>query len=67
MKRPIVGYHQDEEEHWVARLDCRHFQHVRHDPPWMKRHWVLSEDGRTSRLGMLLECLKCEEQEPPDY
>ncbi|MCV6623091.1 MAG: DUF3565 domain-containing protein, partial [Cellvibrionaceae bacterium] len=37
MKQPIVGYHQDEENHWVARLACGHFQHVRHDPPWTNR------------------------------
>ena len=33
MKRRIVGFHQDEEQHWVAELECRHNQHVRHDPP----------------------------------
>jgi uncharacterized protein DUF3565 len=34
MQRRIVGYHQDDERHWVAELECGHAQHVRHDPPW---------------------------------
>lgn len=34
MKRSIAGFHQDEESHWVAELDCGHGQHMRHDPPW---------------------------------
>jgi hypothetical protein len=28
-----VGYHQDEEQNWVAELSCGHQQHVRHRPP----------------------------------
>ncbi|WP_448214248.1 DUF3565 domain-containing protein [Colwellia sp. MEBiC06753] len=43
MKQAIVGYHQDEEQHWVARLACGHNQHVRHDPPWIQRPWVITE------------------------
>ncbi len=39
-----VGFYQDEEGHWAARLECGHGQHVRHDPPWMVREWVF--DGR---------------------
>ena len=46
----IVGYHLDVENHWVAELNCGHFQHVRHEPPWMTRLWVLTEKGRTSML-----------------
>ena len=26
--RKIVGFHQDEERHWVADLECGHTQHV---------------------------------------
>jgi hypothetical protein len=33
MERLIVGFHQDEEKHWVAQLECGHNQHVRHQPP----------------------------------
>jgi hypothetical protein len=61
VKRRIAGYHQDEERHWVAELDCGHTQHVRHDPPWQVRPWVTSEEGRKSRLGTELDCRGCEE------
>ena len=61
VKRRIAGYHQDEERHWVAELDCGHTQHVRHDPPWQVRPWVTSEDGRSSHLGSELDCRRCEE------
>ena len=66
MKQSIVGYHQDEETHWVARLACGHFQHVRHDPPLISRPWVLTEAGRDSRLGELLDCKKCDVGVPKD-
>jgi hypothetical protein len=62
MKQAIVGYHKDEEDHWVADLACGHSQHVRHDPPWQVREWVVTEEGRNSRLGVELECLKCDEE-----
>ncbi len=57
--RAIVGFHQDDEGHWVADLECGHTQHVRHDPPLVERPWVLSPEGRAARLGALLACLKC--------
>jgi hypothetical protein len=60
MKRPIVGYHRDEEGHWVAELACGHGQHVRHDPPWQVREWVTTEQGRTAFLGVELECVLCD-------
>lgn len=60
MKRRIAGYHQDAESHWVADLDCGHTQHVRHDPPWQVRPWVITVDGRESHLGTALECLLCD-------
>jgi hypothetical protein len=34
MKRAVIGFDKDEEGHWVAKLECGHGQHVRHDPPW---------------------------------
>jgi len=34
MKQPIIGYHKDEKDDWVAELRCGHNQHVRHNPPW---------------------------------
>lgn len=66
MERSIVGYRQDEENHWVALLDCGHPRHVRHDPPMVSRPWVLTETGRSSRLGMKLTCVRCDQAEWPD-
>ncbi|WP_254275846.1 DUF3565 domain-containing protein [Halomonas sp. 3H] len=66
MKQPIVGYHLDEEGHWVAELACGHCQHLRHQPPWTERPWVLSAARRRSRLGLLLGCVKCDRGEPRD-
>jgi len=57
--RRIVGFHQDAEGHWVADLDCGHTQHVRHDPPWQRRPWVTTEEGRATFIGVELRCLKC--------
>jgi uncharacterized protein DUF3565 len=61
VKRRITGFHQDEESHWVAELECGHNQHVRHDPPWQMRPWVLTAEGRRSRLGETLNCVICDE------
>jgi PAS domain S-box-containing protein len=66
MERRVTGFHRDEEEHWVAELECGHNQHVRHDPPWEQRPWVVTEEGRRSRLGMRLNCVKCDRGEPRD-
>ncbi len=61
MKQKIFAYHQDTELDWVAELKCGHYQHVRHNPPWTNRPWVLTEQGRNSKLGVELECKKCDE------
>jgi hypothetical protein len=66
MKQPIVGYHRDEEDHWVAELACRHNQHVRHNPPLVSRPWVATEAGREAMLGYELDCKKCDRDEPVD-
>lgn len=60
MKQAITGFHQDDQRHWVAELACGHNQHVRHDPPWQMRPWVLSEEGRRTRLGEMLNCVLCD-------
>jgi len=62
----MIGFHTADEGHWVARLACGHHQHVRHDPPWIERPWVISESGRRSALGRELDCRKCDEGAPPD-
>jgi len=61
MNRIIEGFEQDDEHHWRAILDCGHRQHVRHDPPLTTREWVLTEQGRASRLGFELNCKRCDE------
>jgi len=66
VKRRMVGFHQDDEAHWVAELDCGHNQHVRHDPPWVRREWVTTEGGREAALGRALDCVKCDQGAPPD-
>jgi ketosteroid isomerase-like protein len=57
--RRIVGFHEDGEHQWVADLECGHTQHVRHDPPWQQRPWVLSDEGRRGFLGAELPCVIC--------
>ena len=63
--RAIVGFRQDDEDHWVAELECGHTQHVRHDPPLVERPWVLTAEGRTARVGQRLRCVKCLEAPAP--
>lgn len=66
MKQPITGFHQDEEQHWVAELACGHNQHVRHNPPWTNRPWVITAEGRAGFIGKALNCRKCDSDAPPD-
>jgi Protein of unknown function (DUF3565) len=63
MLRAVIGFEQDDEAHWVARLECGHGVHVRHDPPWTVREWVVTEVGRRERIGSLMECKRCEDPE----
>jgi len=59
IERAIIGFHQDEFDDWVADLQCGHTQHVRHQPPWQERPWVVNEEGRADHLGQTLGCKKC--------
>ena len=61
MLQAIIGFHLDDEQHYVAELDCGHNQHVRHTPPWQNRPWVLTESGRNEKLGVMLDCKLCGE------
>ena len=63
MKRAITGFRQDEEANWVAELECGHTRHVRHNPPWIERPWVLTEVGRQGFIGRVIECKKCDEEQ----
>ena len=66
MERKITGFHLDEHNDWVAELDCYHGQHVRHQPPFTNRPWVVSEAGRASKIGATLNCVRCDALEFPD-
>jgi hypothetical protein len=59
--RKIIAFHQDEHGDWVADLECGHTQHVRHNPPWMNRPWVVTTEGRNAYLGRELNCAVCKE------
>ena len=69
MLRKIIGFQRDleEPEQWLAKLDCHHFQHIRHKPPWQSRPWTQSEKGRCSMLGHELNCVKCDNSEVADW
>lgn len=62
MLQRVVGFDQDEEAHWRARLQCGHAIHVRHDPPWTLREWVLREESRAERIGTEMDCKRCDEE-----
>lgn len=66
MRRTIAGFHQDDEGWWVAELSCLHRQHVRHQPPWQERPWVVADEERSARLGTELECAACDRAELPE-
>jgi len=57
--RAITDFHQDDEGHWVAELACGHTRHMRHNPPFQERPWVLTPGGRADKLGTPVECRKC--------
>ena len=66
MKQTIMRFNRDELGDWVAELACGHAQHVRHNPPWQNRSWVVSKDGRNKMVGQLLECRLCDRLDNQD-
>ncbi|MBA3582695.1 MAG: DUF3565 domain-containing protein [Gammaproteobacteria bacterium] len=60
MQRKIISFHQDADKHWTATLDCGHTQHVRHNPPWQNRPWILHAQTREKHIGKTLNCRLCE-------
>jgi tellurite methyltransferase len=66
MERSILGFHRDEEDYWVAELECGHSQHVRHNPPFENRPWTTTQEGRQSKLGQQLRYLNCDRFELPE-
>ncbi|RWU25731.1 DUF3565 domain-containing protein [Pseudomonas alkylphenolica] len=55
----VLGFHQDEDGHWVVALSCGHTQHLRHLPPWQSRAWVLDAEQRQQRIGQPFACGWC--------
>lgn len=47
-------------------MSCGHCQHVRHEPPFVNRPWVTTEEGRSAKLGEALDCPRCDRSELPD-
>ncbi|MDG9930787.1 MULTISPECIES: DUF3565 domain-containing protein [unclassified Pseudomonas] len=55
----VLGFHRDEDGHWVADLSCGHTQHLRHLPPWQNRAWVTDPRERERHLGQPFPCGWC--------
>ena len=66
MIRTIDAFEEDEHGDWVAMLSCLHTQHVRHQPPFRDRAWVLTATGRADRVGTSIDCPLCDRAELPD-
>jgi tellurite methyltransferase len=65
MERPIIAFGHDSEGEPIAILNCGHPQHVRHNPPFINRPWVTSEEGRNGMIGQMLNCIRCDKFELP--
>jgi tellurite resistance-related uncharacterized protein len=65
VERRITSFRLDGAGDWVAVLDCGHPQHVRHRPPFELRPWVTTEAGRREKLGLPLDCVRCDRFELP--
>jgi hypothetical protein len=63
MRRRILQFRPDPDEPgaWIADLECGHAQHVRHQPPFQERPWVLTAPGRARFVDAEVECPLCEE------
>ncbi|MCA1845478.1 MAG: DUF3565 domain-containing protein [Actinobacteria bacterium] len=66
MRRTIEGFHRDDAGDWVAELSCLHGQHIRHQPPFQDRAWVLTAEGRRERIGAAIDCPLCDRAELPE-
>jgi hypothetical protein len=58
----LIDFHQDAQGYWVASLSCGHSQHLRHQPPWQNRPWVMTTKQRQARLGEASACGWCAQQ-----
>ncbi|WP_341303668.1 DUF3565 domain-containing protein [Pseudomonas sp. TMP25] len=55
----LLDFRQDEHGDWVAVLSCGHTQHLRHQPPWQNRAWVLNAKQRNAQRGKPFACGWC--------
>ncbi|MBT9530851.1 MAG: DUF3565 domain-containing protein [Pseudomonas sp.] len=55
----LLDFRQDDQGHWVALLSCGHTQHLRHQPPWQNRPWVVDQQQRHALLGQPFPCGWC--------
>jgi hemerythrin superfamily protein len=67
MDQIICGFDRDDDDQWRARLQCGHYQHVRHLPPLSVREWVLDPEERSKMLGKTLACKKCDIAAQKDF
>ena len=67
MERPITVFALDDKGDPIAILSCGHPQHVRHNPPFIHRPWVATEQGRNSMIGKTLNCVRCDKFELPGH
>ncbi|WP_084166829.1 DUF3565 domain-containing protein [Pseudomonas sp. QL9] len=61
----LLDFRQDEDGHWVAVLSCGHTQHLRHEPPWQSRPWVLDPTQRAAQIGQPFPCGWCARETDP--
>jgi hypothetical protein len=62
----ITGFRQDQHGHWIAELSCGHTQHLRHQPPWQSRAWVLDAEKRQEKIGQSFRCGWCAQRADND-
>uniref|UniRef100_A5VYK4 DUF3565 domain-containing protein n=1 Tax=Pseudomonas putida (strain ATCC 700007 / DSM 6899 / JCM 31910 / BCRC 17059 / LMG 24140 / F1) TaxID=351746 RepID=A5VYK4_PSEP1 len=43
----------------MVELSCGHTQHLRHQPPWQARPWVLDPAQRAQHIGQPFACGWC--------
>lgn len=55
----ITSFERDDDQVWVAMLDCGHSQHIRHAPPFQLAAWVNDPDERAAHLSERLRCPLC--------
>ncbi|WP_298187457.1 DUF3565 domain-containing protein [uncultured Pseudomonas sp.] len=62
----VLDFRQDEHGDWLAVLSCGHTQHLRHQPPWQNRAWILDPTQRNAQLGKAFPCGWCAAAHAPN-